>query len=245
MHPEIKKNWNSVDARLPRCCTPLIRGIAAAAMLCVAASVTRAATITWNYSLIPDSSPADGVLDWSGNVSTNGTLVNAQNLGGSAGTFGGVNFAAGTVSFDNLFTGYYNPTPANDLAHTGTWSGNASTLVLDLATIGQDLGLGQEYEVQLFFADARAALEGRTVTVDGGPLTQYAYNGNDTGWPVLSALGTFTADATSQSITINTFNTNLTVAGGQLNGFQIRAVPEPAAALLAGIGLLALLRRRR
>jgi hypothetical protein len=54
-------------------------------------------------------------------------------------------------------------------------------------------------------------------------------------------VGNFTADATTQTIQ----------ATGELAGYgipsfiQVRAIPEPSSALLGGLGLLALLRRRR
>jgi hypothetical protein len=64
----------------------------------------------------------------------------------------------------------------------------------------------------------------------------------------LLATGTFIADAVSQSFTQAVFaNTSYTTNKGQtLNALTLyqTAVPEPSAALLGGLGMLALLRRR-
>jgi hypothetical protein len=55
------------------------------------------------------------------------------------------------------------------------------------------------------------------------------------------AIGTFTADATTQTLYMETIN----IAQSHINAYQIRLIPEPSSALLGGLGLLALLRRRR
>jgi hypothetical protein len=55
--------------------------------------------------------------------------------------------------------------------------------------------------------------------------------------------GTFTANATTQDFLFT--DTSPTQSTTLLNAFQLRAIPEPSAALLGGLGMLALLRRRR
>jgi hypothetical protein len=56
--------------------------------------------------------------------------------------------------------------------------------------------------------------------------------------------GTFTADSTSQSLQLSGA---LSATDGypQINALQLRTIPEPSSALLGGLGLLALFRRRR
>jgi MYXO-CTERM domain-containing protein len=52
--------------------------------------------------------------------------------------------------------------------------------------------------------------------------------------------GTFTADATSQVLTMTS-----TTDFGVAKALTVGTMPEPSAALLGGLGLLGLLRRRR
>lgn len=205
-----------------------------------------AAVILWNYKLIPDSAAPIGVLDWDGNVRTDGTLVAAQNSGGMAGNYGGVEFAAGTFSFGSTSSAYYNVNPSNGLANTGTWAGTgAGTLTLDNTTVGgTGLIVGQQYLVQLFFADARPSSSGRAISIDGGERQPFAFNSGT--FPILSAEGVFTANDIFQNITLEAFVNATTGAtiGPQLNGFQLRAVPEPGLLALTP-GVFALLLRKR
>jgi hypothetical protein len=60
----------------------------------------------------------------------------------------------------------------------------------------------------------------------------------------LLVTGTFTASATTQAFTVETFQAGDS-KGGLVNALVLNTVPEPHAALLGGLGLLALLRRRR
>jgi hypothetical protein len=55
-------------------------------------------------------------------------------------------------------------------------------------------------------------------------------------------IGTFFADATTQNLVLNNVSDST-----QMNAIQLRTlpIPEPSAAILGGISLLALLRRRR
>jgi hypothetical protein len=100
------------------------------------------------------------------------------------------------------------------------------------------LTIGQQYSVQYWVQDSRTGLgdiNTRNLTLDGQTVLDYN-NGSGVGqW----AIGTFTADDANQTINIAA---NSSV---QINMIQLRAIPEPSAALLGGLGTLVLLRRRR
>lgn len=129
---------------------------------------------------------------------------------------------------------------------TGAWYGSsAGTSTISLS----GLTLGQEYEVQIWVADYRQfppntynRSETLTAGNTSGALTylqtdQSGFNlGSASGSYIL---GTFTADSTSQTIGVTS------ASSSQLNALQLRAIPEPSTALLGGLGMLALLRRRR
>jgi hypothetical protein len=102
--------------------------------------------------------------------------------------------------------------------------------------------VGQQYLVQFVFADTRS--DGGTLTLQGntgvtGNSTDTTYSYTDGRYLVVNAQ--FTADTADTTWIPN-------VSGGsgeQINAIRIVAIPEPSAALLGGLGLLALLRRRR
>lgn len=82
-------------------------------------------------------------------------------------------------------------------------------------------------------------------TLSNQPLAQ----ASSAGGSVITAVGGFTADRVRITVNDNYFGAG-TGAGGDRVGlseivFQGTAVPEPSSALLGGLGMLALLRRRR
>jgi hypothetical protein len=87
---------------------------------------------------------------------------------------------------------------------------------------------GTQYQIQ-FFADSTGS-NSQTIS---GSATMNSLSGQ-------FVVGTFTADATSQELTM-TRNTDFGVA----NALTVGVIPEPSAALLGGLGLLGLLHRRR
>jgi hypothetical protein len=113
--------------------------------------------------------------------------------------------------------------------HMGSFSGVPTVTLSGLTN-------GTRYQIQIFAMGG----DTQTVNITGGPgLSVGGGNnpGNSSGFGQY-AVGTFTADGPTQSITI----------GGSepvLNALTVGTIPEPSVTLLGGIGLLGLMRRRR
>ena len=163
-------------------------------------------------------------------------------------SFDGINFTTPTVGFGNSFGGYHSGLPVT-LASTGTYkNANAGTVNLT------GLTSGYTYRIQALVIDGRPTdgiqtITGRTAWFDGANQGVFANGVSGVTWgDGLLVTGTFIADDITQSFTIDTKNpAGSSSTGGQLNALTLyqTAVPEPSAALLGGLGLLALLRRRR
>jgi hypothetical protein len=105
-----------------------------------------------------------------------------------------------------------------------------------------NLVMNQQYELQVWVADYRGFTNNRTETITAaGDSASPSLTYLDSDGPIHGQfiIGTFTADATSLTFTMNGNETAM------YNAMQLRAIPEPGAALLGGLGMLALLRRRR
>jgi hypothetical protein len=127
-------------------------------------------------------------------------------------------------------------------------SRNGTTLTL------QDLVIGQSYLLQIWANDSRgtnAVTFGRLgleITAPTAPANGIVLRYNGTGGAAAEgavgqyAIGTFTADATTQSFSLYS-------GGGSglatLNAYQLRAIPEPTAAFLGVLGLSGFVMRRR
>ena len=202
-------------------------------------------------------------------VSTTGTLVAAYSVSGPAVTVNTVPFAAFPVSGASATNGnttvatstgtITNPGSAYGTPSSSSMSTNYKSILSagsfeDFApsptfTITfSGLTLGQQYKVQLWVNDSRGPAAGgfRTGTLSGPGASNsvtLAYDvGNVSNGAGQYALGTFTADAASQTVTFTgTSSQNDT----QINAFQLRSIPEPTSLGLLGVGGLGLLARRR
>jgi hypothetical protein len=191
-----------------------------------------AAPILWSETIVDttdgDSSPGGGLGDLA--VSTNGTLVEAANLGTLADysvngvLFNGVDFDSSTLT--NFSIAYDSADNLDDGSITGTSTGGSidglsTSFARDMgvsfhrATI-TGLTIGQNYEVQFLSSFSNL---GRTTIFDDGQGRTTVQRTNN---PHSLSTGRFTADAITQSI-------ELTISTGSqfLNAYQLRAVNDP------------------
>ena len=198
--------------------------------------VSQSAEITWG--------PAIDITDES-DVSTNGTLVEAFNavandqIGDATTiTVNGVPFAPTTslLNQDPRNAGandFSSTTDEGDpdydtLVSTLEFGGGSSLVTLTLGDGDGDssdtgaaglLVIGEQYEIQVWYSDTRPNEDDRVTPVGDG-------NGNTVELNDQFAIGTFTADASTQEITLASPN----FGQAHINAYQIRlatAVPTP------------------
>ncbi|MFM2198283.1 MAG: hypothetical protein RLZZ505_1715 [Verrucomicrobiota bacterium] len=236
--------------------------IAALAAFTLAGAANAATTISYSAQTIANSTDTS----W---VSPAGyTSVAAFNMGGGTVSFGGLSwFTTNPNAAQNIDTdidmsfhapgnawalnhpSFYGSSTASTILNTGNYSGYVSGGVefrIDL----NGFTVGQEYLVQFVLADSRAGIgvEGRQIgiygyssNISGQDSGNYQYAFGDDRYLVVTAQFT-----PSPGDTDFAFRPGInTGAGLQVNAIQVLTVPEPSAALLGGLGLLALLRRRR
>ena len=211
--------------------------VAAIAMMPGSAS---AAPITWGpVSVFNDAT----------DVNANGLAVVVAAGANWAGTVNGVTFTdewpGGTLSnFDDAVAypagTFMNATgDAAFDALVGTLPYDSGTTTITLSGLTD----GHAYRLQCFIVDDRGAYHTRTQNLgdlDGGtPSVSIARGNTGTLTSGNTIYGDFTADADGiQEFTVIGTDT-------MLSGYVLTTVPEPSSALLGGLGLLALLRRRR
>jgi len=207
--------------------------VAFVATLLAAAAAASAAPISWQLG--PTFNGPNGFQA----IQTNGTLVEAGNLGSEAPLMvSGINF----VPVDKLNQGFFGS------GSPGTSNANWNTIIDSTDWHGTNVVLpnfftglipGNTYQAQLFASDSRTCCGFRTQFFSDGlgnnspTITQNTFT---------SVIGTFTADAATQALGLTAFQNNPI-----LNAYVLRDVtmPEPASAALLALASVALLRRRR
>lgn len=219
------------------------------------AGPTDAATIAWNVHSITGSAS---------DISTTGTLVEATSgnaggqaiAGGAPVTVNGVDFAQGRI-LDNTTRDRPAtiPTLADSAYTTLLAAASSTTSNGDQAITFTGLTVGDKYEIQIWASHTGFAGSGLVLN-NGSGVVNPGTSGHatllyeaGTGNPGQYAFGTFTADGTSQTFNLrrwqNLSSTPSAASEPYVNAIQLRQIPEPSAALLGGLGMLALLRRRR
>jgi hypothetical protein len=208
---------------------------------------SQAATVTWgSVSIITGESSivttgATGIVGANfapsgGSLTANGVTFTRVANNSSALIGGGITVGTSGMDF-TASNGANSNVPAGNFgtimdSHTGGPYGGSGTITLS------GLVDGTEYQIQ-FFASINDTNAMAAQTITGGANTSAAF-GNHAAGSGRTLLGTFTASGTTQVLTIQ--GTTEPIANALTIG---TVVPEPSAALLGGLGLLALLRRRR
>lgn len=191
-------------------------------------AITTAATATsdGNASLATTPSPAAG-----------GSFTGAGN-GGTSGAIGAINTSS-SAYFALLDSEVYSFN-----------NSNANSFVLTL----QNLSIGTQYQFEMWVNDSRnnsneyyrtdvVSAGGNTVTLD---FSNTPPNPNGVGDYVI---GTFTADSTSEAITIaggvESAGVGIVGPSPQLGAFDVEVVPEPTSAGVVLLGVAAIASRRR
>lgn len=223
------------------------------ALLALSVMSTHAATLQVDLGRSTDPSLQSGWTAW--NTNFGGSAINEQN------SFSYAEGTAGTVdvtmtSFGSTYTRNYN-TVTGDQA-------SLSPLLRDIVFFNS-ASTGSFIQMQIdslksgsyTFTGYHHFVQENT----GFPTMDILLNGTDTGQDIttlqvsspyeINTLRTSTVNFTvandNDSVTIRYANPTTTGSNQHfaLNGFELTQIPEPSAALLGGLGVLALLRRRR
>ena len=241
------------QTRLEYILVPLFKQLTAAAFGIAIANTASAAPIIWaapvaittadtTLGLYPSVAGAEA---WGGGGTTV-TLTSGQQIFFQNGT------ANGSDSFVST-TGSRGTTAGNAAGYGGSGNAAFDTVLGDFQYDGnqvltlQNLVLGNAYTVQLFALDQRPCCRGNNQYYSdalGNQSASFQFVDND------YVLGTFTADAAFESITL--FNTLGSSGGGgapetNLNALVLYNTPEPASVLVFATmltGIAAVTRRR-
>lgn len=233
--------------------------LATLAALTLAVPAFAAATVSYSYYTATGSSDTSWV-----NVTGYDSTV-AGNVGGSATTtFGAVDwlpmtvgnvsttangvlvhYAAAGVAWASTPSGFYSGGPS--LLNDGGYSGSLQASGVDFTIDLSGLTVGKDYKIQFVLADNRDNNGYATILAKGATVTgdsaRYRYSYTAGQFAVITA--SFTADATTAQFQPGQRWGDAVPNATFLSGIQVLAVPEPSTALLGGLGMLALLRRRR
>lgn len=162
-----------------------------------------------------------------GGTFSSGPLVDSN---GDAST---ITFSAGVAEASATWSG------GGDLFNDGirAFNGNSASF-----TVG-GLNSALTYNIYLYSSNGGGTGEGAAFTITGFGTQNVSGNAGEPGYVLGDNYVVFSGITGVTSLSGN--YTNFTNPHGPFNGLQVEAIPEPSAALLGGLGVLALLRRRR
>jgi hypothetical protein len=226
-------------------------------------SFTDAATISWTVNNITgnfsDISTAGTLVSTAAGVALGGAGVTGASV-----TVNGVQFLdnatiVSPTNNDGIGARTGLPTSGPLVAyHTLLDNYDRSTAASNQTISLTALTVDQVYQFQVWIADNSNVVLTTGIVFNDGTAT--APNPATSGHATLLAevteagsgqyaIGTFTANTTTQNILLRRYTGLPTTPAAATNTFanawQLRAIPEPSSALLGAIGSLALLRRRR
>ncbi len=220
----------------------------------LAISGAQAAIVSWSSEVYDNTGAYESILG-TGQFDQTGDLWLAENSGGAALSFDGIDFAAASFSFGTDAAAFYAGT--GNLAKYATYgvAGTANTVTVGNGTTGAALTVGNTYRIQLLVGAGQTGFGtpsyGNTISVDGQDQGVYGYyRSGITYGDMRLVTGTFTADSATQAFTMETFKGADSYQGGLLNALlvhEIAVVPEPSAyGMIAGFLALGwvMLRRR-
>lgn len=226
-----------------------VTAVVAMGLVLAMGGAASAADITWQTH-VSVSTVGDTI------ISTDGTGLEAINWGGGDRIVNGVTFVQNLIGSNNTYSDFTDLDRAvytNGTLYADGVIGVAFEAMMDsfglesagdnpmqLVAALQGLTVGQGYQVQFLVSDDRFPTWSQIFTGGSGVSADIPMGDS------YSLIGTFTADAATQSIIVD----RGAGGGGEIciNGYQLREVviPEPGSAallILGGVG--ALLKRRR